>query len=111
MSPAIIAALISGCVSVLVVILQIFSGQRDKIREANEKRRAAEEKAKSEFETRVEEQRSSEIVALRDEVQRLRTQIKKAERELLEWKDKYWTLRERYVTQLTSLTKEMHANE
>lgn len=108
MSPAVIAALISGCVSVIVVILQIFSGQREKLREANEKRSAAESEAKKEFETRVEEQRSSEIEALRKEVLRLRTQIEDTSDELLEWKDKYWTLREQYVTQLASLTKEMH---
>ena len=108
MSPAVIAALISGCVSVIVVILQIFSGQREKLREANEKRRAAESEAKKEFETRAEEQRSSEIEALRKEVLRLRTQIEDTSDELLEWKDKYWTLREQYVTQLASLTKEMH---
>lgn len=111
MSPAVTAALISGCVSVIVVILQIFSGQREKLREANERRRAAESEAKKEFESRVEQQRNSELEALRKEVLRLRTQIEAAESELLEWKDKYWTLREQYVTQLASLTKEMHGSE
>lgn len=111
MSPAVIAALISGVTAIGVVILQILSTQRDKIREEKKRREDAEENAKKEFEARVEDQRKSEIKMLREELERLRTQIAAAEQELLSWKNKYWSLREQYVTQLTALNKEMHSRD
>ena len=91
--------------SIFALVGTIFAGVGLKLFEWLVNRKAERLRMERELHADKKADRTDQIVELKEELVRLRALIESYEDEMLQWREKYWSLREERVDQMTQLNQ------